>query len=364
MKSIWSVALVALAATAALAPLPASFIEEAYSNGVYPPLQSILTWVSNLVPVALLDVMLVAGVAWWAWRLVKDVANRAGVASEGHDGGFGWMDILMRAAARTVAGAAAAYVLFLMVWGLNYRRVPLADKLQFEAAAVSSEAANTLARRAVADLNALYRDAHLEAEAMPDAIDSVIAEALARVERSLKVARPARPARPKRTILDRYLDAAGVDGVTDPYFLETIVASDLLPFERPFVIAHEWSHLAGFADEGEANFVGWLACMHGDERLRYSGWLFLYNQTLSTVRPHDRAEIEARLGPGPRSDLGAIAERARKRINPTVSAAGWRAYDGYLKVNRVEAGAASYGEFVKLVLGTRFENDWTPKLRH
>jgi len=51
--------------------------------------------------------------------------------------------------------------------------------------------------------------------------------------------------------------------MTDPYFLETLIASDLLPFERSFVAAHEWSHLAGIADEGEANLAGWLTCLRG-----------------------------------------------------------------------------------------------------
>ena len=34
--------------------------------------------------------------------------------------------------------------------------------------------------------------------------------------------------------------------------------------ERPFVIAHEWAHLAGYADESEANFVAWLTCRRAD----------------------------------------------------------------------------------------------------
>ena len=46
--------------------------------------------------------------------------------------------------------------------------------------------------------------------------------------------------------------------MTDPFLLETLLAPDLLDVERPFVIAHEWAHLAGYADESEANFVAWL----------------------------------------------------------------------------------------------------------
>jgi hypothetical protein len=33
--------------------------------------------------------------------------------------------------------------------------------------------------------------------------------------------------------------------MTDPFLLETLLASNLLPFEVPAVIAHEWGHLAG-----------------------------------------------------------------------------------------------------------------------
>jgi hypothetical protein len=46
-----------------------------------------------------------------------------------------------------------------------------------------------------------------------------------------------------------------------------------------------------------------------------------------------------------------------------MSAAGWRVYDSYLKANRVEAGAASYGEVVRLALGARLASGWQPLSR-
>src|SRR5437660_935565 len=138
--------------------------------------------------------------------------------------------------------------------------------------------------------------------------------------------------------------------MTDPYFLETLVATDLLPFERPAVVAHEWSHLAGITDEGEASFVGFVACMHGNARTRYSGWLFLYSEVARGLRPRDRAEASATLASGPREDLRAIAERLRMEIKPVIANAGWQMYDRYLKANRVEAGTESYAEVVRLVL--------------
>ena len=170
------------------------------------------------------------------------------------------------------------------------------------------------------------------------------------------------PGRPKHTLADFYLRRAAVDGMTDPYFLETLVARDLLPFERPFVVAHEWSHLAGYADESEANFVGWLTCVRAGDDGAYSGWLFLYGEMTANVSAADRRTLPE-LAPGPRADRRAIAERFRRNVSPRLSAAGWLVYDRYLKANRVEAGAASYGAVVRLALGTRYGPDWTPLVR-
>jgi hypothetical protein len=38
-------------------------------------------------------------------------------------------------------------------------------------------------------------------------------------------------------------------------------------------------------------------------------------------------------------------------------------YDRYLKANRVEAGVRSYGEVLRLLLGTRFNDDGSPALK-
>jgi hypothetical protein len=151
--------------------------------------------------------------------------------------------------------------------------------------------------------------------------------------------------------------------MTDPFFLEILVSSELLPFERPFVVAHEWSHLAGIADEGEANFVGWLACLRASPPAQYSGWLFLYSELMRAASRTDRAAIDAALGAGPRADLAAIRDRIARQVSPRVSTAGWRVYDSYLKANRVEAGAASYGEVVRLALGARLASGWQPLSR-
>ena len=49
--------------------------------------------------------------------------------------------------------------------------------------------------------------------------------------------RPASSGRPKRSLLGFYFRYAAIDGMTNPLFLEVILNPDLLPVERPEVLA-------------------------------------------------------------------------------------------------------------------------------
>jgi len=337
------VVLAALAA--AVVPLPAAVIERYYSSGLYPLWQSWLTPASNAVPVALLDVLIVVVAAAWLILAAHDV-RRWRARGPGRTAG--------RVVTRTAVWTAVVYIVFLASWGLNYRRVRLADKLEFDAARVSESALRTLASTAVARLNALHPAAHNTGWPEGLAIDPAVASGFAAAQRDLGATRLAVPGRPKHTILNLYFRRAIVDGMTDPMFLETLVVSDLLPFERPIVTAHEWAHLAGYNDEGEANFVGWLSCMRGDEPRQYSAWIFLYSEAASQLPRSDRQQLAQQLNAGPRDDLRAIAERVARNRSARVAQVGWQVYNQYLQANRVESGTASYGEVIRLVLGTRF----------
>jgi hypothetical protein len=338
-------AILAAAATAIVLPLPAGLIER-YSAGPYIEVQRTLTAASNRLPFALLDLLIVLVVSTWAalaWRNLRGARRWPAVGT-----------ILVR----SVVWGCAIYLLFLAVWGLNYRRVPLVKKLDYDASAVTAEAALTVARVTVDRLNTLYAPAQEQGWPPGDAIDPSLAAAFARATAEARLASGTIPARPKTTLLDWYFRRSGTDGMTDPFFLETLVASSLLPFERPFVVAHEWSHLAGIGDEGEANFVGWLTCVRGGPAAQYSGALFLYRELASAVPAAERRSVAVALASGPRADLQAIRNRYEREVNPRLSELGWRMYDSYLRANRVEAGAASYGEVVKLVLGVRLEPGW------
>jgi len=338
-------AVVGLAVAAAVVPLPATWVEWAYARAFYPIWQTMATTASNAVPIALLDFLIVGLGLSWLLLAVVDV-RRSGARGRGRAVG--------RIAARTAVWAAAGYLVFLVSWGLNYRRVRLEDALGVDRGRVSAGAARALAIASTGRLNGLYETAHLTQPSDGWSRHPALASAFGAALNDLGARPSVVVARPKHTLLNPYFRRASVDGMTDPFFLETLVVSDLLPVEQSFVTAHEWAHLAGFAHEGEANFLGWLTCMHGDAWHQYSGWLFLYTEVSATLGGRDRTEIAARLAPGPRGDLRAIAERVQRNRSPRVSAVGWSVYNQYLKANRVEAGVASYTEVVRLILGTRF----------
>ena len=343
--------LVAAAVVAALAPVPPAWVERAYSGAAYPLLQRPITAASNVVPFALFDVALAGVVVAWIAVLVRDARAR------------GLLVAFRAALTRTVWWSAGAYLAFLALWGLNYRRARLEQGLRFDRAGITREHARGVASIAVARLNALASDAHRIGWAPTAEIDPSLEEGLSRALHDLDVAMPT-VARPKRTGFDLYFRRAGVEGMTDPFFLETLVVSDLLPFERPFVVAHEWSHLAGLADESAASFAGWLACMRAASApQQYSGWLFLYEELAAALPRDDRTAVSAVLGETPRADVAAARARLVADVQPKVSSAAWRAYDSYLKSNRVAAGTRSYDDVVQLVLGTEFDAEWRPKRR-
>ncbi len=72
----WRVAVMLAAAAAAVVPLSPAWVERAYSASVYRAVQRLLTPLSNLVPFALFDGLIVVALAAWIGATVVDVVRR------------------------------------------------------------------------------------------------------------------------------------------------------------------------------------------------------------------------------------------------------------------------------------------------
>lgn len=345
------VVLPVLALLLMFAPMPDWAIDSVYTQNVYPPLQRIVTSGTNFLPFAVLDVLLVATglmVLFGVLRLLR----RASAS--------GMVDALWDGSRRLLRGAALIIILFLVGWGYNYRRQPL--ELSFpggKAAAPTIEAlqaavleANVLAGKL---RRAIGADMEQEYDQVAGALDVPMTTALQQLHQ------PAlgQPGRPKHSILlTPFFTWAGVTGMVNPIGLESIVHPDLLPFERPFVLAHEWAHLAGQADEAQASAVGWLACMRGSPQLAYSASLYLIMEAASALPGDTRQAVMKQLDAGVRADIDAILLRLQ-RGKPVVQRTASRVYDEYLRANRVADGTASYGRALSLILSAPIRDAMT-----
>jgi hypothetical protein len=346
-------ATIVLALVVATVPIPAAAVEHWYSQRAYLAWQRHLTSLSNVVPFGVTDVLaasaLVAGAAAvrFAWRSRRTTSR--------------W-----RAAARVLEygtfGAAAVYLLFLASWGLNYRREPLSARLDFDRGRVTSASVLQLARDVVAGANRLYVPAHADGSFQWEALPATLGPAFAQVQRGLAHVTPAVAGVPKWSMLTYYFERAGVSGMTNPFALEVLVDRGQVPAERPFVAAHEWAHLAGYATEAEANFVGWLVCLQGPPPAAYSGQLALLLYLLPALERDERAMVVREIAPGPRRDLAEIRRHAALGW-PWLQRPAWWVYDRYLRANRVEEGVRSYGAALELMVGTRFVREGVPKMK-
>lgn len=327
-----------LAALAVAAPLPEPFVEGVYANGIFAALNRAFVPLANGVPFAVGDVEAIVALALLAGCWTAGLRRRIPAR---------------RLLAHTLGAAAVGVVLFEVLWGWNYRRPTVVARVAYDAARVDDASVAAFGERIVAILNADVAAAHaerLDREKLRAAFAPLAARLGDRWDVALTV--------PKTTIAQPYYDAAGVGGQYSPFAFETLLNASFLPFEVPRALAHEWAHVAGFTDEGDANYIGTLACLRSnDPLLRYSGAFWTYGELPAAVR--ERLRLDPRVS----ADFEASRRRFLRHYVPQLFALQWRFYDRFLRVNRVAGGVASYGYFLRLLVGTPLDGDGLPLLR-
>jgi hypothetical protein len=340
--------LIALAfATGLLAPARGT-IERAYSTGLYPEIDRAARSVTDLFPFSLGDVLFVALIAAFVAGLWATLARTL-------ESSRGWA--LLAFVRRTFVILAALYLWFLVSWGFNYSRIPVLDKLVLHQEQTNEDAVTALADRTVRELNAYAVAAHRETHDGA-ATAALLRPAFERVIDRLgdRTSFSAPPA--KATLFEFFMKASGSQGFTNPWTHEITLDGSTFPFERPATFAHEWGHIAGFADESEANYISVLTCTtSADPLLRYSGWLLVWFNLPSDVHVTQRA------APQVIADIEALRKRNERQVKPAVARAQQAAYGQYLKANHVKAGYGSYRLFVRLLTAAEYDAQGLPDVR-
>lgn len=319
------------------------WIERTYVNGTYASWEHVAFAIANPVPWSLGDVAGLAGIAAIVWRIVAFFRNRKRSLAA-----FAFMLIDVAA----ILGLYAVW--FELSWGWNYARAPMEARLIFDQKRVTPQAADALRARAMHEMNVLAPLAHAHAS---DGLDLAVLKQywLPVVRRAgddwTPVTGPA-----KATITDPFMQATGTSGYINPLALTVQTAGDLLWFERPFDMAHEWTHVGAYAREDEANYAAILTCLRSSSPvIEYSGWfeLFLYLPPKGRYRRSDFVPLVWQ-------DFAAIRRRDARHINVLLAHWTWRTYNVYLKSNRIASGIQNYNEVTRLILGVPLDRDGLP----
>ncbi len=313
----------------------AQIVEQAYSQAVYPVLLRLVGGATSLLPFALADALPIAAIVLCA----------AGIAGLRRRWRVDRRRALVWAAKAISLAGAGVYLAFLLLWGLNYRRQPLAQSLGLQPGPAPVEELAGLASELVAAANDQRADRNER--------DGVF-----RLARGVDpaLAQLAGTVRPKPSLLSPVLARLGISGIFVPFTLEPLVNDRLPESEIPWSAAHEMAHAAGWAREDEANFLAWRRCRdHADPDFRYSGSLVasLYAVgAIADVAPDQgRAVAEAR-SPAVRRDIEAI-RLYQARYEGRLARAGERVNDAYLRSQGDSRGVHSYGRMVDLLLAER-----------
>jgi Protein of unknown function (DUF3810) len=342
VRGALSVLALATALIAAVTDLPAAGMR-AYAARVYPAWQAVATPLSNRLPIPLFDatlaLVIVLAVVGLGTSTRRAVRRRSVVP-------------LLRFVGTVTVVAALIYLWFLAAWGYNYRRAGVETLVpEFVPERATPVLVRRLAELAVQRVNELHAPAHADGFPALDAVPADLVRSLHDTERRLGRTRSTVPSIPKRPWTAPYMRAVGVSGMLAPLFLETYLNPDLTGPERPYVLAHEWAHLSGFAPEEDASFVGLITALGAGPPARYSAWLVLMSDAAVRLPSAERRQVLAPLESGPRADLAAINERLRLRV-AWLDRASWVAYDRAIKSQGAESGVAGYGRVIDLVLGS------------
>lgn len=246
-------------------------------------------------------------------------------------------------------------VLYTVCCGINYHRCSFSEEEGIQTYSYSVEELKNVCLILTEQVNALAdevqrdEDGILELEGSEDKGGVEAMENLSAEYESLKGYYP----RPKELILSEILSYQQLTGIYLPFTAEANYNGDMTSYNKPFTVCHELSHLRGFMQEQEANFIAFLACIGSDRKdFNYSGYLSGFVYCTNALYQADREswqEVRGMLDPAAEIDLAAN-NAFWDRYEGAVSDMAEQINDTYLKANGQGDGVKSYDRMVDLLV--------------
>lgn len=261
--------------------------------------------------------------------------------------------------------------LYVVGCGINYHRIPFSEEAGIRTADYTveeleeiciwlTEEVNERAEQVKRDSSGLLcfggvsdtEKGDLAGETKPDTVRRDAVSAMEKLGEEFACLKGYYP-QPKGLVVSELLSYQGLTGIYLPFTIEANYNEDMTAYNIPFTLCHELSHLRGFMQEQEANFIAFLACTEYESiEFQYSGylsgWVYCMN-TLYDVSPERWQETRAMLSAAAEPDLAAN-NVFWKAYDGTVAEVASQVNDTYLKANGQEDGVHSYDRMVDLIV--------------
>ena len=326
-------------------------VEEYYSNTWYPAIGNTLRTITRNLPFSVGDLLYVLVGFTWLVGLIKWITT-------GFRNGFGlpyWSNGLLILIRKLLW----LYIVFKLIWGLNYDRMGIAYQLNLDTEPYQKEAVVQLTKDLMDSLNACRRQ--IKDTIIPEQEFAQINREAYRTYQNQSMEYDFlnyRNRSVKKSLYSPIGDFMGFTGYFNPFTGEAQVRSDIPRIMVPFITCHEMAHQMGYASESEANFVGYLTAANSkDVYFRYSVYLELFSyaqgaEILLYGKEKDFPAFEnmikfnkTYLDSLVRKDRKEIRQFFQKRKN-NISPAFNSMYDQYLKLNKQAAGIDSYDDVI------------------
>ena len=289
-----------------------SFIDDYYVRIIFNNLIKINSFLFSKIEIPIGEIIYIVIIILYIYLFVKVIS-------------FKLYDFL-----NLVAFSSILYFLFYFLWGLNYFKPSLVDKLNIK----SEYEFNVLDET----INRVIFEINKESSSISEDINkSDIFNLLNTNASNIK----------KSIIPDIFLYQK-VSGHYIPFTSEAIFVDKIPLVDMPIVILHEQAHQNGYANEGEASFIAFSKAINDkDPYIRYSGYFYALINLLNEISKKNSDKLDnyiTRLDEKVISDIKKVQNFWSKYSNSFLDKAQNYIYDLYLKSNNQEAGIMTYGE--------------------
>lgn len=244
--------------------------------------------------------------------------------------------------------------LFFILWGFNYGRIPIEEKLNLNIQPLTEEQLVKETKSTVAHLLEIRGKINRDTNSMPEIvfINNIEENSKRALNNCLKsFSYDTSNVRGRFLFEDAFL-AFNIGGQYLPFVGEGNVDDAVFYSKKPFYLIHEMSHGNGFTEEADCNFLAYAACEgSGNLSLQYSGELNYLLYLLPEISIRDKDLYISVWSEIPRviqKDLMELKKYYEKHTFKT-GFLGEAINNYYLKLMGVQGGTKNYDKMILLI---------------